>query len=237
MNRKALLGKALLEVLAEFAVFAALLFVSAGTLLWPAGWAFIALFFSFALAIVLWLAREDPELLAERMSSPIQRGQPLWDKVFVAAVMVLFVAWLILMPLDAVRFGWSEVPGWLQLYGSLGSRTLVLHHVLDLPGERVSGPGGEATRGEGSERSEHWPVPLREASYVCEYVLVLPGERSAFRFVVGSAAVRPTIGSTRLEDPFRRADAGERTGRIRRVRTGREIPTHPPRLVSIRRIA
>jgi protein-S-isoprenylcysteine O-methyltransferase Ste14 len=120
MNRKALLGKALLEVLAEFAVFAALLFVCAGTLLWPAGWAFLALFFGFALAIVLWLARKEPELLAERMSSPMQSGQPLWDKVFVVAVMVLFVAWLILMPLDAVRFGWSEVPGWLQILGALG---------------------------------------------------------------------------------------------------------------------
>jgi protein-S-isoprenylcysteine O-methyltransferase Ste14 len=120
MNRKALLGKALLEVLAEFAVFAALLFVCAGTLRWPAGWAFMALFFGFALAIVLWLARKEPELLAERMSSPMQRGQPLWDKVFVVAVMVLFVVWLILMPLDAVRFGWSEVPGWLQILGALG---------------------------------------------------------------------------------------------------------------------
>jgi protein-S-isoprenylcysteine O-methyltransferase Ste14 len=120
MNRKALLGKALLEVLAEFAVFAALLFVCAGTLLWPAGWAFMALFFGFALAIVLWLARKEPELLAERMSSPMQSGQPLWDKVFVVAVMVLFVAWLILMPLDAVRFGYSEVPGWLQIFGALG---------------------------------------------------------------------------------------------------------------------
>ncbi len=120
MNRKALLVKALLEVLAEFAVFAALLFVSAGTLLWPAGWAFLALFFGFALAIILWLARKEPELLAERMSSPMQSGQPLWDKVFVVAVMVLFVAWLILMALDAVRFGWSEVPGWLQILGALG---------------------------------------------------------------------------------------------------------------------
>jgi protein-S-isoprenylcysteine O-methyltransferase Ste14 len=120
MNRSALLGKALLEVLAEFAVFAALLFISAGTLLWPAGWVFIAIFFGFALSLVVWLAREDPELLAERMSSPIQRGQPLWDKVFVVAVLVLFAAWLILMPLDAVRFGWSEVPGWLQLMGALG---------------------------------------------------------------------------------------------------------------------
>jgi protein-S-isoprenylcysteine O-methyltransferase Ste14 len=120
MNRSALLGKALLEVFAEFAVFAALLFISAGTLLWPAGWAFIVLFFGFALSLVVWLARKEPELLAERMSAPIQRGQPLWDKLFVAAVMVLFVAWLILMPLDAVRFGWSEVPDWLQLMGTLG---------------------------------------------------------------------------------------------------------------------
>jgi protein-S-isoprenylcysteine O-methyltransferase Ste14 len=120
MNRKALLGKALLEVLAEFAVFAALLFVCAGTLRWPAGWAFMALFFGFAIAIVLWLARKEPELLQERMSSPMQSGQPLWDKVFVVAVMVLFVAWLILMPLDAVRFGYSEVPDWLQILGGLG---------------------------------------------------------------------------------------------------------------------
>src|SRR5215204_2238122 len=115
MNRKALL-----EVLAEFAVFAALLFVSAGTLLWPAGWAFIAIFFSFAVAIVLWLARKEPELLQERMSSPMQSGQPLWDKVFVTAVLLLFLTWLIVMPLDTVRFGWSEVPGWLQILGALG---------------------------------------------------------------------------------------------------------------------
>jgi protein-S-isoprenylcysteine O-methyltransferase Ste14 len=120
MNRNALLGKALLAVFAECAVFVAVLFVSAGTLLWPAGWAFMALFFGFALAMVLYLAREDPELLAERLSSPIQRGQPLWDKVFVAAVLLLFLAWLIVMPLDAVRFGWSEVPGWLQLLGAVG---------------------------------------------------------------------------------------------------------------------
>jgi protein-S-isoprenylcysteine O-methyltransferase Ste14 len=120
MDRRALLGKALLALLAEFAVFAAALFVSAGTLLWPAGWAFMALFFGFALAMVLYLAREDPGLLAERISPPIQRGQPLWDRVFVAAVLPLFLAWLIVMPLDAVRFGWSGVPGWLQLVGALG---------------------------------------------------------------------------------------------------------------------
>jgi len=120
MNRKALVAKGILALAAECAVFAALLFVSAGTVRWPAGWVFIAIFFGFALAITLWLGRQDPELLAERLSAPIQRGQPLWDKVFVAAIMPLFVVWLILMPLDAVRFGWSEVPGWLQILGAVG---------------------------------------------------------------------------------------------------------------------
>jgi protein-S-isoprenylcysteine O-methyltransferase Ste14 len=120
MNRKGLLTKGLLALIAEFAVFAALLFVSAGTVLWTAGWVFMAIFFGFALGITLWVGREDPELLAQRLSSPIQRGQPLWDRVFVAALLLLFVVWLILMPLDAVRFGWSVVPGWLQLLGALG---------------------------------------------------------------------------------------------------------------------
>src|SRR5918997_640807 len=118
MNRKALLAKGLLALTAEFAVFAALLFVSAGTVRWTAGWVFMAIFFGFGLAITLWLGREDPELLAERLASPIQREQPLWDKVFLGAMTLLFVAWLILMPLDAARFGWSEVPGWLQVLGA-----------------------------------------------------------------------------------------------------------------------
>ena len=85
-----------------------------------AGWVFLAIFFGSALAIVLWLARDAPELLAQRLFSPIQRGQPLWNKVFIVAIIPLFIAWLILMPLDAMRFEWSEVPSWLQFLGALG---------------------------------------------------------------------------------------------------------------------
>jgi protein-S-isoprenylcysteine O-methyltransferase Ste14 len=115
MNRKALLA-----MIAEFAVLGALFFVPAGTVLWPTAWVFMAIFFGFQLALVGMLAREDPELLEERMSSPIQREQPLWDKAIAAAFLLIGIAWLILMPLDAVRFGWSEVPDWLQILGALG---------------------------------------------------------------------------------------------------------------------
>jgi protein-S-isoprenylcysteine O-methyltransferase Ste14 len=97
-----------------------LLFIPAGTVGWLAGWVFIAIFFSFNLLVVRMLARNDPELLEERMSSPIQKDQPLWDKVLVSVFLPLYVGWSILMALDAVRFGWSEVPVWLQVLGALG---------------------------------------------------------------------------------------------------------------------
>ena len=112
--------KALLVMVADFLIIIGLLFIPAGTVSWLAGWVYIALLCGVTLLVVPMLARNDPELLKERMSFPIQRNQPLWDKVFLPVFLLLFVAWLILMPLDAVRFGWSDVPVWLQVLGALG---------------------------------------------------------------------------------------------------------------------
>jgi protein-S-isoprenylcysteine O-methyltransferase Ste14 len=112
--------RALLVTIVFFLVMTGLLFIPAGTVSWLAGWVFIALFFGFNLLVVRMLARDDPEFLEERMSSPIQKDQPLWDKVLVSVFLPLFVGWSILMALDAVRFGWSEVPVWLQVLGALG---------------------------------------------------------------------------------------------------------------------
>ena len=108
------------DVLVNLLVFIALLFIPAGTVGWLAGWVFVALFWGFVLLVVRMLLRNNPQLLEERMSSLIQRDQPLWDKVLLPVFMLLFIAWLTLMPLDAVRFGWSDVPVWLQALGALG---------------------------------------------------------------------------------------------------------------------
>jgi protein-S-isoprenylcysteine O-methyltransferase Ste14 len=108
------------DVLVNLLVFIGLLFIPAGTVGWLAGWVFVTLFWGFVLLVVRMMLRNNPELLQERMSSPIQRRQPLWDKVLLSVLMLLFVSWLTLMPLDAVRFGWSDVPVWLQVLGALG---------------------------------------------------------------------------------------------------------------------
>ena len=55
----------------------------------------------------------------ERMTGIGKPNQPIWDKVFFVAVELFFLAWLVLMPLDAVRFRWSQMPGWLQVVGAV----------------------------------------------------------------------------------------------------------------------
>ena len=100
-------------------VFALALFLAAGTVAWPAGWAFLVLFFGFTVALSVWLLRHNPGLLTERMTGIGKPDQKTWDKVFFGAANVIFLAWLVLMPLDAVRFHWSHMPGWLQVAGAL----------------------------------------------------------------------------------------------------------------------
>jgi protein-S-isoprenylcysteine O-methyltransferase Ste14 len=67
--------------------------------------------------ITLLLARHDPALLAERLKSPVQKGQPFWDKFLLLVMSLAWCGWMVLMGLDAVRFRWSVMPVWLQCAG------------------------------------------------------------------------------------------------------------------------
>jgi protein-S-isoprenylcysteine O-methyltransferase Ste14 len=115
MNQKVWIVLAL-----EAVFFAGLLFGAAGTLRWPAAWAYLAIFFSAAVLITRTLARDDPALLQERMKPIIQKNQPLWDKIVISVIALLWVGWMPLMGLDAVRFGWSVVPIGIQVIGAAG---------------------------------------------------------------------------------------------------------------------
>jgi protein-S-isoprenylcysteine O-methyltransferase Ste14 len=102
-----------------FVVFAAALFLAAGTVAWLAGWAFLLLFFGFVVALSAWLLRHDPGLLTERMTGVGKANQKSWDKALYALANLLFLAWLVWMPLDAVRLQWSRVPAWVQVAGAV----------------------------------------------------------------------------------------------------------------------
>ena len=101
------------------AAMAALLFIPAGTADWPAAWLFLLGMAAWSTVMGAWLVRYDPGLLAERMAPLHQHGQSRWDKILIHCAALLWMAWLAFMPLDAVRFGWSHMPAWVQGLGAL----------------------------------------------------------------------------------------------------------------------
>jgi len=112
-------GLAVVRSVAWFVLLGLILFGSAGTLRWPQAWVFLALFILCSVAMGLWLRWTDPELLAERMKSPLSGNQSLRDRVVIVLVMVWFAIWLVVMGLD-VRFGWSVgVPRWAEVLGAV----------------------------------------------------------------------------------------------------------------------
>lgn len=110
--------KAFVWLVLSFVITALPLFLAAGTLAWPAGWIDLILLYGWLFIGMLLLLKYNPGLLAERMNvSP--SNQKTWDKVFLLLFYVFFFAWLIVMPLDAVRFHWSWMPIWLQVVGAV----------------------------------------------------------------------------------------------------------------------
>jgi protein-S-isoprenylcysteine O-methyltransferase Ste14 len=99
-------------------LFPALLLIISGDLLWPAGWVFSFWFILLCFSTILYLYRKDPALLDERYKQPGTGNQEGWDKYVVYGIVMGFLLWIVIMPLDAKRFGWSPAfPLWLNVLG------------------------------------------------------------------------------------------------------------------------
>jgi protein-S-isoprenylcysteine O-methyltransferase Ste14 len=99
-------------------VFPVLILFLSGDWLWLEGWIFSIWLLVLCETIIIFLYRNDPELLAERYKRPGTGNQKGWDKYVVYALVVLFLLWIIIIPVDAKRFGWSPLfPLWLKILG------------------------------------------------------------------------------------------------------------------------
>ncbi|MDB4964431.1 MAG: Isoprenylcysteine carboxyl methyltransferase, partial [Myxococcales bacterium] len=74
---------------------------------WLEGWTFGCWFVAVCTSTIVWLYRKDPALLAERYRKPGTGGQSHRDKIIVYLLMLGFISWITLMPLDAHRFHWT----------------------------------------------------------------------------------------------------------------------------------
>jgi protein-S-isoprenylcysteine O-methyltransferase Ste14 len=98
-------------IVVSLLIFPVMLFLPAGTLIWPEAWLVSIFFGIYIVAITLWLNKNNPDLLRERLlSKGTTKGWKGWDKFLMIA---LSVPGLLLFPIaafDAVRYQLSQVP-------------------------------------------------------------------------------------------------------------------------------
>lgn len=106
------------RIIAAIIFLLAILFVPAGTLNWPEAWLLLVLYFLVVGGLLIWLKKNDPELLKERRS--VRKDVKSWDKKIILAYTIFLLIMLALAGLDAVRFRWSRVPLVWKAIGYIG---------------------------------------------------------------------------------------------------------------------
>ena len=113
-----MLIRAIIQTVVMQAVIGAVLLGAGGDWLWPQAWAFLGETGVLSLCISVWLARRDPELLKARLTSPFKANQRAFDRAVIMVIGPLYLAWLVLIGLDAERFQWSAAPLAAQILGA-----------------------------------------------------------------------------------------------------------------------
>jgi protein-S-isoprenylcysteine O-methyltransferase Ste14 len=111
-------AKALGGLVGLLVVMAALLFVPAWTLNYGRAWAFLAVFGVAALAITLYLMKQDPKLLERRVYAGPSAEKEVGQQIVQSITAVGFIAGLVVTALD-YRLHWSWVPLSVSVAGDI----------------------------------------------------------------------------------------------------------------------
>lgn len=109
--------KKVLRFLLLIIVFFALPFVCAGTIYWPEAWIMVLIYLAWALPVMTWMAKNNPKLLEQRMD--VTRRTQEWDRLVLVLGLVCYFGFFLIPGLD-YRFGWSEMPVYLEIAGFVG---------------------------------------------------------------------------------------------------------------------
>ena len=96
--------------------FMALIFIPAGTFHYWQGWAYVVTWIIVGSAYTIYVAKHDPALLKRRTEAGIAHEKEPAQKIVISFLYVAFITLMVLPPLD-VRFGWSNVPWYVSVFG------------------------------------------------------------------------------------------------------------------------
>jgi protein-S-isoprenylcysteine O-methyltransferase Ste14 len=112
-----LVANLILQTFVWFGLMALIIFGAAGTTDYLGGWLYLGEMVIISILCGLYGARVDPGLLRERLKPPIQKDQPLADKLILIPLLCLFFGSMGFMAADAARWHFSSVPPSLKLGG------------------------------------------------------------------------------------------------------------------------
>ena len=109
----------ILQTIVWFGFMGAIIFGAAGTTDYAGGWLYLTAMIAIAVVFGSYTARVDPGLLRERLKPPIQKDQPLADKLIVIPLLLVLFGSMGFMAADAARWHWSRMPTAVQWAGCM----------------------------------------------------------------------------------------------------------------------
>jgi protein-S-isoprenylcysteine O-methyltransferase Ste14 len=107
----------IVQTIVWFGLMGVIIFGAAGTLSYPGGWLYLGAMVAISIVFGAYGVRADPDLLRERLKPPLQKQQPLADKLVLIPILVLTFAGMGFMAADAARWRWSAMPSSVQWAG------------------------------------------------------------------------------------------------------------------------
>src|SRR5262249_49147139 len=107
----------IVQTIVWFGFMGAIIFFAAGTTDYAGGWLYLGVMVAISVIFGTHMMRVDPGLLKERLKPPMQKDQPLADKLVLIPVLLLTFGGLAFMAADAARWHWSMMPPFVQWAG------------------------------------------------------------------------------------------------------------------------
>jgi len=107
----------IVQTIVWFGFMGVIIFVAAGTLAYAGGWLYLGGMIVGSIVFGLHMLRVDPGLLKERLKPPVQKEQPLADKLVLIPILLLIFGGMAFMAADAARWRWSVMPPTVQWAG------------------------------------------------------------------------------------------------------------------------
>jgi len=114
-----LILKLVISSIISVTIMCGLLFLPAGTFDWWRAWVLIGVIVAAWVISAVSLFPEHKDLLKERLRTPIQRGQPLADKIILLSFLLFFYGMFAFIPLDVTRFHLMGRPGSIVSFSGL----------------------------------------------------------------------------------------------------------------------